>query len=277
MDNIQRLRECNTFAQAEPILTSLKAGPSARKLVETAILLKVSPDVRQRQYGEEMFATAVKELEPNEVPTPAESPGVKVEKDKIVQEELLSNNNSSSANTGSEQSTKNTEPTPKEGTTKPNSDIESMQTASGENQFSEMLPGMMPGMGENMGMLDPKLAAMMSQGMPAPPPMNTPQQLQQMQYTVKQFLTNYHNKIVKPVLETNKHLKESVGALSKQIREMESKTGTFSIDLNKIKREGPKNMRETVPMNDSAVHEVSLIDRRSQIMQLDQNIREQGT
>ena len=57
---------------------------AAKKLVETAILLKISPDVRQRQYGEEMFATAIKELDPEEQPAPHESPGVKVEKDKIV-------------------------------------------------------------------------------------------------------------------------------------------------------------------------------------------------
>lgn len=271
-DNIQRLRECTTFAQAEPYLNTLRAGPAARKLMEISILLKSHADSTQRHYGEEMFDTAIKELDPKEQPTPAESPGVKVVKDKIVQEELLSNNNPSSANTGSEQSTKNTAPTPKEGTTEPNSDIESMQTASGENQMTEMIPGLM---GENMGMLDPKIAAMMGQNMPQPPPMSTPQQMQQMQYTVKQHLTNYHNKVVKPVLETNKHLMESVGTLSKQIREIEASNGKFSMDLNKVKREGPRNMQETIPIG-LPTREVSLIDKRSQIMQLDQSIREQN-
>lgn len=274
-ENIQRLRECTTYEQAVPILNSLRAGPSARRLVEIGILLRSNSDATQRYHGQEMFDTAIKELDPEEQPAPPESPGVKVVKDKIVQEELLSNNNPSGGNAGSDQSTKNTEPTPKEGTDTPNSDIESMQSASGENQFSEIIPGLPP-MGENMGMLDPKLAAMMSQGMPQPPPMTTPQQMQQMQYTVKRFLTNYHNKVVKPVLETNKHLTESVGALSKQIREMESQSGKFSMDLNNMHREGPRNMQETVPISGPAVQEVSLIDRRSQIMQLDQSIREQS-
>jgi len=48
------------------------------------------------------------------------------------------------------------------------------------------------------------------------------------------------------------------------------------MDLNKIKREGPMNMQETVPIGGSSVQKVSLIDRRSEIMQLDKSIREQG-
>ena len=90
MKLIKRLQECATMGQADPILTSLNAGPAVKKLVETSLLLSNSTDPRQRTHGYGFMQDAIRELE-------------------------LDNHNNGSREDGSEQSTENEEPYSGEG------------------------------------------------------------------------------------------------------------------------------------------------------------------
>ena len=60
---IKKLQECSTLGQADPILTNLNARPSARKIIETAIILNNSQDPAQRSHAFDFMKTGIKELE----------------------------------------------------------------------------------------------------------------------------------------------------------------------------------------------------------------------
>ena len=74
-------------------------------------MLKNHPDAQQRQYGQGFINSAIQELDADEEPTPAESPGLKTKGDKFVKEETLAGGDKDGTD-GSEQSTDNTEPYP---------------------------------------------------------------------------------------------------------------------------------------------------------------------
>jgi hypothetical protein len=79
--------------------------------------------------------------------------------------------------------------------------------------------------------------------MPQMPPMNTPQQVQQMQYTVKKYMETY----LKPVREQVIRLTKANTFLSKQIKEMQ--TTSTGLDLNKFSKENriPKIQETSMP------------------------------
>ncbi|MCH7590584.1 hypothetical protein IIB34_06070, partial [PVC group bacterium] len=62
----KQLESCRTLTEAQPIMEALKVRPSERKLIETAIQLKNSPDNRQKAYGLDFMQTAIRELEDDE-------------------------------------------------------------------------------------------------------------------------------------------------------------------------------------------------------------------
>ena len=74
MSNISKLRECTSIAEADSILSKVRAGPAIRKLVETGILLRNHPDKQQREYGLSFINSAIQEaedkLDKDEEPTP---------------------------------------------------------------------------------------------------------------------------------------------------------------------------------------------------------------
>ncbi len=229
---MHKLQECRTIQEAAPLLRG--KSQTFKKVVETAILLQNHPNPQQQQIGNQFMATAIQELDAAEEPTPKESPGLKTKGDHFVKEELLAGGDKDGTD-GSEQSSKNSEPvTSKEGTTEPEGDMEEPGMST-ENQFSEMggMPGMMP------PGLDPQLAQQMAPQMPQLPQMNTPQQIQQMQYTVKKYMEAY----MKPVREQVIRLTKANAFLSKQVKEMQ--TSSVGLDINKFSKENKGPLRET--------------------------------
>lgn len=235
---MKSLQECNSLAEAQPFLRG--ATPTFRKTVETAFALMNHPDASQRALGQGFLNTAIQEMDAAEQPTPHHDDGVKAKGEHFVKEAELEGGNKS-GNDGSEQSSKNSEPvTSKEGTTEPEGDMEDpgMET---ENQFSEMgAPMTPPG-------IDPMLLKQMAPQMPQLPPMNTPQQIQQMQYTVKKYMEAY----VKPLRDQVVALTKAQKYTTNQIKEITSlKTG---LDLHSVERDLPRVQETTLPQSVSNV------------------------
>lgn len=224
---LNELYSVKTIQEAITVLGDRKGAnrPSIVKLAETMVRFRNDPSQNAKNEADSMTLSMIQEME-DFGHDPEVS--VKPKDDKFVKEEKLANHNPSTINEGSEQSTDNTPPYPQEGTTEGDSSIESMQTAPGENQMKEMGGGMpgqpgqppmqmgggMPGM--PMPGMDPGIMKQMAPGMGAIPPMNTPQQMQQMQYTMK----NYHELVVVPIQKENRAMREAFGKLSKKIAEM---------------------------------------------------------
>jgi len=279
MSIIKRLQECNSYNQAIPLLKSVNAKPALHKIVETALLLKNHPDPHQREYGSNFMRTALQELEmdKDEQPTPHHDDGVTVKKDKIIKEEELSGGNPDGTE-GSEQSSDNVGPYPQVGTEEPNSDIESMQggAASGDNQMKEGGPmGMFPG-------IEPGIAQEMGGQMPALPPMNTNQQMRQMQYTVSSAVRAY----VLPLRNQIQKQQEAIKVLSRQVRESEARSGSMKLDIGAIKSGSKARVIQETIIDDpfsnpkpSPIHSkmFELEKARSEIAQLDKSIRANGT
>jgi len=280
----KKLQECSSVDQATQILNALKAGPAVRKLVETGVMLRNHPDPIQRQYGSSFIQAAIREEEeddnkhkeqvpPTEQPTPHQGDD---ELD-VIKEELLADGDKD-GNEGSEQSTDNTEPYPQVAGTEPNSDIEGMESASGEDQMKEaggMWPGGIPG-------IEPGIANEMGHNMAPIPPMNTPQMMKQMQYTVTEAMKRY----VIPMRNVISAQQEAIKNLSKRVQESEARTGSMKLDLATVRSHATakSHLQETVPGFPS-VHPTivgpgdprrfELDAARAEINQLDKQLRTQ--
>ena len=264
-----KLSACRCDADAAPILESVRAGPSARKLTETGIALMQNPDLKQRQIGESFLRTAVREMEDKSMTnTTHAKPGEGEEDINKLKENETPKSESGTGNSGSEQSSEFKQPYSGEGTDEPNSDIESMQTASGEDQMgkiSEMMPGMAP------PGLDPAVLQQMQPQMPQLPQMNTPQMLKQMQYTVQEAL--------KPYAKVIGELRQGVQALDTQVREIQTNKGAMTLDVENVKVGSQRGMlgtvRETViPGTDVTVPQrtfpgMKLQETRNHILEMD--------
>ena len=66
MDIKTQLRNCRTCAEAQPILESVKAGLSAKKLVETSINLRQSDDPNNIRHADDFLETAIQEMSADE-------------------------------------------------------------------------------------------------------------------------------------------------------------------------------------------------------------------
>ena len=246
----KRLQECTNVDQATQILNGLRAGPAVRKLVETGVMLRNHPDPVQRQYGSSFIQAAIREEEDEEKKDDTKEQVPDVEQptphhgedaEEPIKEELLAGGNQSGTG-GSEQSTHNTEPYPQEGGMAPNSDIESMTSASGEDQMKEMgaggFPGQIPG-------IEPSVAEQMGNNMAPLPQMNTPQMMKQMHYTVTEAMKRY----VIPLQRVIKAQQEAIKSLSKRVQESEARTGSMKLDIATVKQHAmarPHNMQETI-------------------------------
>ncbi len=290
MSKISKLRECTSIAEADNILNSVRAGPGIRKLVETGVMLKNHPDAQQRQYGQGFINSAIQELDADEEPTPAESPGLKTDGDHFEKEATLAGGDKDGTD-GSEQSTDNTEPYPQVAKDSDNGEKPMEDMSGTEDQMKEgfggQMPGQMPPMNGGMpGMmpgLEPSIANEMGQGMPQLPPMSTPQMMKQMQYT----LERYHRKFYAPMRNLIAQQKEAITVLSRQIRESEAKTGSMKLDIDSVKRNAlatPHNIRETIPelggptiVGDGNPNRATLEQARSEIANMDKTLRGQST
>lgn len=209
-----------------------------------------------------------------------------------IHEEELSNHNQGGRTTGSEQSTDNTAPYPGEGndTTTGEKPMQDMDDT--VNQWNEtggippqqgmppQQPGMMPPQqmatpppqaGGNMIIpgLAPDIAQEMGVGMPAPPPMDTNQQMRQMQYTIKEYINDYHKRITVPINERlNATIKqqretltqqrtiltqqrEAIKNLSQEIQETKAASGNLKFDLDYMRKNSNASFRETTSINDN--------------------------
>jgi hypothetical protein len=270
---MKSLKECTTLSEAEPFLRG--ATPTFRKTVETAYSLMAHPNPTQQAIGQSFLQTAIQEMDAKEQPIPGHDDGVKSKGDHFVKEEELKGGNQSGTS-GSEQSTDNTPPYPQEGSETEDGQKDMKKAEGTENQFSETYPGIMPG-------LDPQLAQQMApaQGLP---PMNTPQQIQQMQYTVKEM--------TKPFVKKINELEKIVGYQNKAIKEL---SGQFKetialrggIDVNGVaERQVIPSVQETMPSTVSNIDpsqvppriyekKYNLQDRRSKIAEMNKMLENQ--
>jgi len=219
------------MGQADIILDKLRAGPAVKKLVETSIALSHSADAQQRNHAFSFMESALRELEDDKGERRGDDKeDEKRAVDKALHEEELSNHNTGSRDEGSEQSSDNTEPYP--GTGKDTTDGEKpMQDLSGtENQFNETGGMMVPG-------LAPDVAQEMGNHMPQMPPMNTPQMMKQMQYTINQALKKYHETVMRPFART----------MNNKISETRKLNSVTELDLDHLKNNANAKFRETIP------------------------------
>ncbi len=236
--------------QAEPFLRG--QSPTFRKTVETAIALSNHADAGQRALGQNFWSSVIQEqsvkLDKAEEPTQHHDYGIKSKGSGFIKEETLAGGNKDGTD-GSEQSSDNTEPYPQvaEESEDGQKDMEKMSNT--ENQMTENFPPM-PGMSGPMGGMpgmDPNVLKQMQPQMPQMPQMNTPQAVQQMQYTVREALKVY----VGPLREQVIKLTKANQFLAKQVREMQTmKTG---LDLHEVKRGTAQALHETLPRTISNV------------------------
>jgi len=237
---IKKLKEAKTLADADPILKQLRANPTQIKLVEASILQRMNPNPASYEYGVSMLNTVIRELDPEEEPAEPESPGLKRKGEHFVKEEELANGNTGKRNEGSEQSSENEEPYTGEG--KKEGDEDMLNAPDTENQMGETEEPPFPKNLHEMGGLHPDIAKSMGVGMPKIPPMGAGDQLKQTRYTIKQ----YHETVVKPLLEHSKKQDIAIKKLSQKIRETEARAGTYTLDMDVVKSNAPARIRETI-------------------------------
>jgi len=211
-----RLRACNCIADAKKVLETVRAGPSTHKLVEIAFALKGQENIKR-----EFIETAIKEVEQKNITKPFSADPGKGEDD--VKKLTESGDIVSGTGTdGSEQSSDTEQPYPKEGT---DGEVTDMESATGENQMKEGIPGMPPA--QIVPGLAPQIAQEMGQQMPPLPQMNTPQMMKQMQYTVQEALKPYRTQLSK--------ITEAVKALDVRLRETETNRASMTLDIGSVK------------------------------------------
>jgi len=234
-DYIRQLQECTSITEAGAILNQIRAGPAIKKLVEIGVILKNHPDKVQQQHGQGMLSAAIQQLQ--EGNGAVDGKHVDNPHKKSTDADDMHETDKITGALDSHQSS-NIEGLEKQGKDAPNTDIESMQTASGEDQMREnMPPGMQPQMPggppqQMQGGMCPEVMAQMQPNMPPMPQMNTPQMMKQIQYTVKQE--------TRPLISIIKKQHEALIAMGKQFKEISAKQGTMSYELGSVKKTAGK-------------------------------------
>lgn len=197
-----KILNARTIQEALKVVETNKItlGASAEQLLRTAFAIQET----QPTYAQTFKETVVKEVGSAIDTEKVHDSGI----DKIKEGDSVT---SGSGNAGSEQSS-SIDGLKDEGKDAPNSDIESMQTASGENQMGKI--------SENIGCpqgMDPSVYQQMGQQgqVPQMPQMTPPQQMQQMRYTAET--------IVAPIVKENAILKETVRKLVEAVRTIDGK------------------------------------------------------
>jgi len=262
---IKKLQECKSVEEANPILAKLKARPSAKKLVETAIILSNSDDPQQKDHAFQFMATAIKEMEDDadkKKPDFLEETNDddKDKDDLAIHEEVLDNHNNGERVDGSEQSTQNKEPYTGEGTDTTNGE-KPMQDMDGTvNQWNETggmppgaggMPGQMPGgmpqqMTGQMPGLDPNIAQEMGMVLPQLPPMDTNQMMRQMQYTINKTVETLRRTQIAPLQKIVKQQREAIKSLSIKITETAKTNHSMTLDIDSMRHNANASFRETV-------------------------------
>jgi len=204
------------------------------------------PDPRQQSLGQGFLNAAIQEMDAAEQPTPKHDDGIKAKGEHFVKEELLEGGDKSGTD-GSEQSTDNGQDFPQVADQSENGQKDMEKAEGTENQMTESFP---PMMGQMPG-LDPQLAQSMAPNMPQLPPMSTPQQIQQMQYTVKEMIGKIMETQIRPLQKQVVALTKANTFLSNQVKEITTlKTG---LDLHAIDRNAPGIQETMMPSSVSNV------------------------
>ena len=270
MKLVEKLREAKTLVEANSILDTLHAPGAVRKLVEVSFMTRTSGDRSTQDYGITCLNEAVTTLKNSEQPDAPESPGLKPKGKHFVQEEEVSNHNSSQRSAGSEQSTDNTPPYSGEGSKDGDEDMEHAPDT--ENQMTETDNEKPLHILENTG-LHPDIAKKMGMNQPKIPPMDSGDQVKQMQYTMKK----YHETMILPLIKHAKTQDAAIKKLSTQIRETNN---TQSLDFTGMKENSIASLRETTTPQNSAVipnKNFELTEQRSRMIQLNNSLAEQLT
>jgi len=237
---MKSLRECTTLQEAETLLKGAK--PSLRKIVEMGFALKDHPNQTQRNISDQLISTAIREMDGNEMPTPKHDDGIKSKGDHFVKEEELSGGNKTGTE-GSEQSTDNTPPYPQEGSETEDGQKDMKKATGTENQFSEMMPQMQQG---GMPGMDPQIAQQMGQGMPQLPPFSPQQSMQQMQYTVREYLKPIYNKMAQQET-TIKYQVKAIKDLNAKLQETINLRGGLDLNSTRDRSVVVPSIQETIP------------------------------
>jgi len=296
MDYKKKLRECRSCAEAKPIMEAMHMGASQQQLMDYYYQLRVSKDPRQQAHGENAYATAIREADEENQKNnnhkmqednggahrdqggEADIAGI-IDKEKEADE--------ITGELDSHQSSDIDMPYPKEGKDEPNSDIESMQTASGENQMGGIKENMpMPGMPQmppapGMPPMAPEVQQAMAPKMPQMPQMNTPMAMRQMQYTVEANNKKLFNRVINPLIKEVKKLREANIALDKKVQETQSNAGSMKLDIDKVRENSvvrEHRIRETIPGTGIEFPEMThpraeLDEKRYEIAQLDKELQ----
>jgi len=210
------------------------------------------------------------------------------DKENPIHEEELSNHNQGPRTDGSEQSTDNTAPYPGEGEASADGEKDMQKMDGTVNQWNEtggMPPPGAPPAGGGMppqqpqvppaqmaapppgtGIINPGLAPNVAQQLgvelPPIPQMNTPQAMEQMQFTVHTILKDYHKRVSVPMNErlnnTIKQQKETLAKqkiiltqqreaiknLSQEMQETKAASGNLKFDLDYMRKNANATFRE---------------------------------
>ena len=298
MDYKAKLRACRSCAEAKPIMEAMHMGSSQQQLMDYYYQLRVSKDPRQQAHGENAYATAVRETDEQNHDKHQEANGG-LHRDQGGEADIagiIDKEKEADEITGaldSHQSSDIDMPYPKEGKDTPESAIESMQGGSGagtsqmgagvSDGLKENMPGMMPPMQPQNGMppMAPEVQQAMAPKMPQMPPMNTPQAMRQMQYTVEANNSRLFNRVINPLIREVKKLREANIALDKKVQETQSNAGSMKLDLDKVRENSvvrEHRVRETVPGTGIEVPTMThpraeLENKRYEIAQLDKELQ----
>lgn len=277
MNLIKKLQECKSIEEANPILAKLKARPSAKKLVETAIILSNSDDPQQKDHAFQFMATAIKELEDDGDKKKSDHFEETDDDDDLdghkLHEEELKNHNNGQREEGSEQSSQNVEPYTGEGKDTTNGEKPMQDMDGTTNQWNETgppgMPGQMPGgmpgqqqqppMGQMPGQLpglDPSVAQEMGMIMPNLPPMDTNQMMRQMQYTINKTVETLHRKEIVPLQKMIIQQKEAIKSLSIKITETAKSNHSMTLDIDTMRKNASASFREieSSPMENNPMY-----------------------
>lgn len=298
MDYKAKLRACRSCAEAKPIMEAMHMGSSQQQLMDYYYQLRVSKDPRQQAHGENAYATAIREADEENLKNNNNKQqeangglhrdqGGEADIAGIIDKEKHQEADEITGELDSHQSSDIDMPYPKEGKDEPNSDIESMQTASGENQMGGIKENMpMPGMPQmppapGMPPMAPEVQQAMAPQMPKMPQMNTPMAMRQMQYTVEANNKRLFNRVINPLIREVKKLREANIALDKKVQETQSNAGSMKLDLDKVRENSPvrdHRIQETIPGTSIEVPSMThpraeLEEKRYQIAQLDKELQ----
>ncbi len=298
MDYKAKLRACRSCAEAKPIMEAMHMGSSQQQLMDYYYQLRVSKDPRQQAHGENAYATAIREADEENLKNNNDKhqeangglhrdQGGEADIAGIIDKEKHQEADEITGELDSHQSSDIDMPYPKEGTDEPNSDIESMQTASGENQMGGIKENMpMPGMPQmppapGMPPMAPEVQQAMAPQMPKMPQMNTPMAMRQMQYTVEANNKRLFSRVINPLIREVKKLREANIALDKKVQETQSNAGSMKLDIDKVRENSVvrnHRIRETIPGTSIEVPEMThpraeLENKRYEIAQLDKELQ----